>query len=78
MSRIVRLAAMVVFVGVLASEPAPVKGDECDCQVTQVVWPNVQAICSDCFAGQVCAETWLCTYQDCIPYEAGAECMFLC
>lgn len=78
MSRIVRLIALALFVGVIASKPAPIAGNDCECEVTQVSWPYVHAFCPDCFGGQICASTWLCTYVSCDAYEAGADCTFIC
>ena len=78
MSRVMRISALAVFVGALAWEPAPVRGGSCDCEWTGTNDPFVYFLCSDCFAGQICAEQFLCHYIACQPYEAGANVTLMC
>jgi hypothetical protein len=78
MSRIVRIGALLMFVGVLAWQPTPVKAFECTCTSAGQNFPFLYFYCADCLDAQDCAAEWQCTLYQCEPDEENAAVMMVC
>jgi hypothetical protein len=80
MSVTLRLSALALFLSVLSLEPTPMKAISCydNCEEVVTSPPFYGLRCTDCFAGQICAEEYNCIYHACEPSEAGAYVLLQC